>query len=157
MFWSTQCAINARFSSVTQSDKELQHLMDTFEFLDDWTDRYAYLIDIAKKLEPLEPADKTDSNKVEGCMSQVWLVSTRDQGDSSVLHFKGDSDAQIVKGLVAVVILMFSGKKGSAILETDEKAVFKDLGLDAHLSVGRRNGLESMVAQIKSLAQNAMG
>ena len=141
-----------------QSNPELERLVETFEVLDDWTERYRYIIDLAKNLPPLPEEARVEANKVQGCMSQVWLVARADDADDAdakVLHFLADSDAQIVKGLIAVLLMMFSGRSVDEIAALDAKAIFGELGLDQHLSVGRRNGLESMVQRIKLLAQNA--
>ncbi len=131
---------------------DILELVETFEFLDDWTDKYRHLLDLAKALPPLEEEHKVDKNKVLGCMSQVWMVSDGVDAESR-LTFRADSDAHIVRGLIAVLLKMYSGRSAKQILATDAIEVFAQLGLDEHLSVGRRNGLESMVKRIQSLAQ----
>ncbi|MCQ2913905.1 MAG: SufE family protein [Alphaproteobacteria bacterium] len=128
---------------------DLAELEDNFSFLDDWEARYSYLIELGNQLPKLADEDKNDANKVDGCMSQVWL-KTKVDGD--VLTFDGESDAHIVRGLIAVLQIMLSGKTKSEILNTDVPSVFAKLGLDAHLSPTRRNGFFSMVERIKQVA-----
>ena len=127
----------------------LDALIDDFAFLDSWEDRYMHVIDLGRELEPLENSERTEANKVQGCASQVWLVSERD-GDT--LRFRGDSDAHIVRGLVAVVLAALSGRTRADILATDMEAVMARLGLSEHLSSQRANGLRSMVARIRAEA-----
>lgn len=124
-------------------------LIENFSFLEDWEDRYAYLIELGKELPPMDPADKNDQTKVEGCMSQVWLKTNVDNG---VLTFIGESDAHIVRGLIAVLRIILSGKTKEEIRQTDVEAVFKQLGLESHLSPTRRNGFFAMVERIQSEA-----
>lgn len=125
-------------------------MMDDLAFLDDWDDRYRYLIDLGKALPPL-PADAyTDVHKVPGCASQVWLLAQ--PGDDGTLLLQGDSDALIVKGLVALVLAIFSGQKAEHIVQIDAMAIFKEIGLQSHLTAQRANGLASMVARIKAEA-----
>lgn len=131
---------------------DIAELIADFEFLDDWEDRYMHVIDMGKSLPPLESALKTDATKVKGCVSQVWLVSEQEGETDPVLRFQGDSDAHIVKGLVAIVLLVFSGRKASKILELDAKSILGKLGLSEHLSPQRSNGLNAMVARIKAEA-----
>ncbi len=129
-----------------------------FEFLDEWEDRYRYVIELGRTLEPLPEDAHNDTNKVQGCVSQVWLetvVKKTPDGDA-VLHFKGDSDAHIVSGLVAIMLKLFSGQTAKKILDTDANAALKQLGLDEALTPQRSNGLASMIQRIKSDAQNAL-
>tara|TARA_R110002096_G_scaffold388584_1_gene582831 strand:+ start:1267 stop:1686 length:420 start_codon:yes stop_codon:yes gene_type:complete len=128
-------------------------ILDTFEFLDDWEDRYKYIIDLGKKLPALSETEMNDTYKVRGCQSQVWLVP--DVDSEGRIHFRGDSDAFIVKGLVAVVLLIFSGKTAAEIRATDGRAVLDQLGLASHLSPLRANGLFSMVERIQAIAEDA--
>ena len=125
-------------------------LIENFSFLADCEDRYAYLIELGKDLPPMKPEDKNDQTKVEGCMSQVWLKT---QTDNDVLSFIGESDAHIVRGLIAVLRIILSGKTKAEIRETDVEAVFKQLGLESHLSPTRRNGFFAMVERIQSEAR----
>ncbi len=125
-----------------------------FELLDDWEDRYRYVIELGKKLDPLPDEARTDSNKVRGCASQVWLLTIREpDGGNPVFHFVGDSDALIVRGLVAIAIALFDRKTASQILHTDANALFDKLGLREHLTAQRANGLRALVDRIKSDAQ----
>lgn len=127
-----------------------------FEFLDDWEDRYRYLIELGRKLPPLPENLINDENKVRGCVSQVWLDSQTDDAEPPHLNFRGDSDAHIVKGLVAVALALFSGKTAPRIIETDAEAAFARLGLAEHLTPQRSNGLRSMVGRIKQDAKRAL-
>ena len=128
----------------------LDDIIETFDMMDDWEDRYRLIIDLGRALPDLPEADHNDVNKVRGCTSQVWLVAKED-GD--VITLNGDSDAHIVKGLVAVLLLIFSGKTRQEILSTDAKAILGQLGLADHLSPMRTNGLFSMVTRIGDLAK----
>lgn len=127
-----------------------EELYDNFSFLDDWESKYSYLIELGNKLPPLDDADKNDTNKIDGCMSQVWLKL--DVSDD-VIIFHGESDAHIVRGLIAVLQAMLSGKTKKEILNTNIPELFQKLGLDAHLSPSRRNGFFSMVERIKREAE----
>lgn len=135
----------------------IQDLVDDFEFLDEWEDRYRYVIELGKELEPLTEDEHSRENKVEGCVSQVWLVNElrKNANGSPVLHFRGDSDAHIVRGLIASLMRLYSDKTPEEILATDARAVFASLGLNEHLTPQRSNGLYSMVARIQSDAQAA--
>jgi cysteine desulfuration protein SufE len=136
----------------------LNEILETFEFLDDWEDRYKYLIDLGKDLPELSAGEKNEQNKVRGCVSQVWLITSVEKGadGSPVLTFRGDSDALIVQGLVAIVTAIFSGKPARDILATDVEAIFAELGLQDHLTPQRSNGLRSMVGRIRTDAQQAL-
>jgi cysteine desulfuration protein SufE len=123
-----------------------------FEMLDDWEDRYRYVIELGRALPPLPEAARTDANKVRGCASQVWLLTEVDPA-TRVMTFQGDSDAHIVKGLVAILLTILSGKTAAEIVAADPLAVFDRLGLKEHLTPQRSNGLASMVARIKADAQ----
>lgn len=127
----------------------IQDMIDDFAFLDDWEDRYMHVIDLGKGLVPLAASDKTDENKVKGCASQVWLVS---QHQDNIWNFAGDSDAHIVKGLVAIVLEIFSGRTAADIAALDANDILSKLGLAEHLSAQRANGLASMINRIKSEA-----
>lgn len=130
-------------------------IIGDFAFLDDWEDRYRYVIDLGRELPAFPEAHRTAENKVQGCVSQVWLHTQADQGTDPVLIFSGDSDAHIVRGLVAIMIALFSGKTASAIQDIDAEETLRTLGLDEHLTPQRANGLRSMIARIKREAQNA--
>lgn len=133
-------------------DLTFEALKENFELLDDWDDRYRYIIDLGRKL-PAFPVDlQTEANKVRGCMSQVWLVPGRSGADSAAFAFAADSDAHIVKGLVAILGILFSGQRPADVAQIDAEAAFRELGLDQHLSPSRRNGLVAMVQKIKEYA-----
>lgn len=131
----------------------LDKILDDFEFLDDWEDRYRYVIELGKALPDLAEENKSAANKVQGCASQVWLVSHSDGASDPVLTFEGDSDAHIVRGLVAIVLAVYSGKHASEIAGLDAIEVFGKIGLVEHLSAQRANGLRSMINRIRSEAQ----
>jgi len=136
----------------------LDEIVDNFSLLEDWDDRYRYVIELGRALSPLAERDRTEANKVQGCASQVWLATTvhpNGQG-GPVLTFSGDSDAHIVRGLIAILFAMFSGKQARAILSTDAIAVFERLGLREHLTPQRSNGFRSMVERIRADAQAAV-
>jgi cysteine desulfuration protein SufE len=135
----------------------LEEIVENFNFLDEWEDRYRYLIELGKGLEPIDDAAHNDTNKVLGCASQVWLVTEVEQAKPGepVLTFRGDSDAIIVRGLVALILAMYSGNPPSKILATDAQVLFKELGFSAHLTPQRSNGVRSMVERIKKDARRA--
>ena len=134
-------------------EDELAELAAEFEVLGDWEERYRYVIDLGKDLGPLTDAERSEANKVRGCASQVWLV-TEPQADGT-LKFRGDSDAHIVRGLIAIVLRLFSGRAPARILAFDAPAAFETLGLKGALSQQRSNGLASMVARIRADAERA--
>jgi cysteine desulfuration protein SufE len=129
----------------------LQQIISDFEFLDDWEDRYRYIIELGRTLSPLPDSERTAANKVRGCASQVWLSTRveRQEGQSR-FRFVGDSDALIVRGLVAIVIALFDGKTVDEILATDAEALFGKLDLSAHLTAQRSNGLRALVDRIRA-------
>ena len=131
----------------------LETIIEDFTFLDDWEDRYRYVIELGKALPELPEAQRTLANKVQGCASQVWLVSHAGDGDDPVMTFEGESDAHIVRGLVAIVLATYSGKKASEIAGLDAIEVFGKIGLVEHLSSQRANGLRSMVNRIREEAR----
>ena len=135
------------------TDMETQELIETFEFLGDWEERYRYLIDLGRKLEPLPEAEHSEANKVRGCMSQVWLTHRVEPGSPPRLTFPGDSDAHIVKGLIALLLQLLSGRTPQEILDADVNGVFERLGLESHISMNRRNGFYAMVERIRQIAR----
>lgn len=137
----------------TQDNEALQELVDTFDMLGDWEERYRYLIELGRKLPAMPDAEHSEINKVRGCMSQVWL--TGEVGGDSRLHLRGDSDAHIVKGLIALILALTDGRTAQQVLDTDIKAAFAQLGLESHLSMNRRNGFYAMVERIKAMAAAA--
>ncbi len=128
-------------------DRTLAELAETFEFLSDWEERYRHVIDLGRDLAPLAETERSDANKVKGCASQVWLV-TRKEADGS-LRFRGDSDAHIVRGLIAILMSLYSGRTPAEILAFDAQGAFAQLGLTGALSRQRSNGLFSMVERIR--------
>jgi cysteine desulfuration protein SufE len=136
----------------------LDEIVDNFSLLEEWDDRYRYVIELGRGLSPLAERDRIEANKVQGCASQVWLATTvhpNGQG-GPMLTFSGDSDAHIVRGLIAILFAMFSGKRARDILSTDAIAVFERLGLREHLTPQRSNGFRSMVERIRADAQAAL-
>jgi cysteine desulfuration protein SufE len=131
-------------------------IAENLSVLDDWEERYAYVIQIGKQLPALDPSLQTENNRVQGCASQVWLVTSKGEGRDPALTFVGDSDALIVRGLVALAIAINSGKTASEIIATDTFGKFDELGLKAHLSSQRSNGLRSMMARMKRDAEAAL-
>ena len=136
----------------------IAEIESNFSLLDEWDDRYRYVIELGRSLPPLEERDRNASNKVQGCASQVWLATEvkPDGADGPVLSFSGDSDAHIVRGLIAILFAIYSGKHAREILGTDAVALFEQMGLREHLTPQRSNGFRSMVQRIKSDAIAAM-
>ncbi len=135
---------------------DIATIIDDFALLDDWEDRYRYVIELGRELPPLDETARTPANKVNGCASQVWLSSNADPV-AGTLSFQGDSDAHIVRGLVAIMIAALSGKPAVEIASYDAEALLRRLGLDSHLSAQRANGLRSMVGRMKSDASALLG
>ncbi len=134
----------------------IDEIVSNFELLDDWEERYRYVIELGRLMEPLPDEAHTEANKVQGCASQVWLQTTLDKKEGEpVLRLLGDSDAHIVRGLVALMIALYNGKTASEVLSTDALALFKELGLAEHLTPQRSNGVRSMVNRIRQDAQMA--
>lgn len=135
----------------------IDDITESFGLLDDWEDRYRYLIELGRDLPPFPEAARTPGNKVEGCASQVWLDTRIDpRGDDPVLSFVGDSDAHLVKGLIAVLLALYSDRPASEIRATDALAVLDRLGLRDHLTPQRSNGLRAMVGRIRAEAERAL-
>jgi cysteine desulfuration protein SufE len=129
----------------------IEDLIADFSFLDDWEERYRYVIELGKELEPLSAEEHAPAYKVQGCVSQVWLVTeVRPSGDGPRLFFRGDSDAFIVRGLIAILLRIYSGLTPAEIISIDARPIFEKLGLNEHLSPQRSNGLYSMVARVKA-------
>jgi cysteine desulfuration protein SufE len=133
---------------------DIADIIDDFEFLDAWEDRYRYVIELGETLPPMPESEQTDENKVQGCVSQVWLVREPPAGPPSdpTLTFRGQSDAHIVRGLVAIALAAMSGKHASEIADYDAVGLFTRLGLVENLSRQRANGLRAMIARIKAEA-----
>lgn len=132
---------------------KIAEIRDDFAFLDDWEDKYRYVIELGKSLPEMPETAKTETNKVRGCVSQVWLQTSQDNG---LLHFAGDSDAMIVRGLVAILLAIYQDSTPEQILATDAREIFNELGLKDHLTPQRSNGFASMVGRIQSDAQAAL-
>lgn len=133
------------------SPQAFQDIADNLSFLDDWEDRYRYLIELGQALPRLAEAEKSDANRVHGCVSQVWLVADRREQDGrTILSYRGESDAMIVQGLVAVLLALYSNRPAAEIAATDAIALFDDLGLREHLTTQRSNGLVAMVNRIRA-------
>ena len=130
----------------------IDELVDNFSFLDGWEEKYQYVIDLGHKLEPLDEKFKTDDWKVKGCQSQVWLVP---HIKNNVFHFCGDSDAILVKGIIAIVLMIYNDKTADEIKNVDVTKIFVKLGLEENLTPSRRNGMLSMVEKIKQYAAAA--
>jgi cysteine desulfuration protein SufE len=135
------------------STNTIENLQADFELLDDWEERYRYVIELGRLLPPLDEKFRNAQYKVSGCASQVWIHA---EHNGSVLNFTGDSDALIVKGLIAITFMIFSGKTPAQILALDAHAIFAKLGLKDHLTPQRSNGLASMVARIKADARQVL-
>ena len=136
------------------TDPRLEELSEEFSFLDDWEERYRYVIDLGRALAPLDGSERVDIAKVRGCASQVWLVSSRDS-ETGLIHFKGESDAAIVQGLLAILLRLYSGRTAAEILALDAASAFAELGLKDALTPQRSNGLKSMALRIQEVAQDA--
>jgi cysteine desulfurase/selenocysteine lyase len=127
-------------------------LLETFDFLGDWRERYQYIVELGEKLPPLPPEAKTEATRVYGCQSTVHMIARKRPGTADTIDFLADSDADLVRGLIAILQRVFSGQSAPAILNFDVETFFKKLGLDQHLTLGRRNGLASMVQRVRTLA-----
>ncbi|MGZ5802768.1 MAG: SufE family protein [Xanthobacteraceae bacterium] len=136
----------------------IDEIIDNFALLDDWDDRYRYLIEIGRMLEPMPETGHAETNKVQGCASQVWLTTqvSPNGAKGPVLKFHGDSDAHIVRGLIAILLALYSGKPAQDILAADAIALFERLGLKEHLTPQRSNGFRAMVERIRADARNAL-
>ena len=134
-----------------------EEIAENFDFLDDWEDRYRYVIEMGKAMRPLEAAFQVPATKVDGCASQVWLLpQIEGAGPGAVFHFRGDSDAMIVRGLIAILVALYDGLTVSDVLKVDAGGQLARLGLNDHLSSQRSNGLRAMVERIRTLASAAM-
>ena len=134
---------------------DIEELIENFELLGDWEERYRYIIELGRKLPPMPESGHSEENKVRGCMSQVWLSCQRHAGPPVTLEFHGDSDSHLVKGLIALLFQLCSGQTPQAVLALDIASVFTRLGLENHITMNRRNGFFSMVERIRLFAQQA--
>ena len=135
----------------------IDDIIENFSFLDDWDDRYRYVIELGRTLEPMPEAEHSLKNKVNGCVSQVWLSKKLERnGKDAVLRYLGDSDAHIVRGLIAILLTLYSGRTPQEVLATDAINVFDEFGFREHLTPQRSNGLRSMVERIRNDARAAL-
>lgn len=143
---------------MTTQTTSIDQLVSDFAVLDEWEDRYRYVIELGRELDPLAEAERTAANKVQGCVSQVWITTEvrRANGSAPVLAFRGDSDAHIVRGLIAILFLLFSGRGADEIVRTDASAVLARLQLTEHLTPQQSNGLFAMVKRIQADARAAL-
>ena len=143
---------------ITGEMSTIDEILENFALLDEWDDRYRYVIELGRTLTPLADAAHVDANKVQGCASQVWLVTHKKPNGAAgpVLTFEGDSDAHIVRGLIAILFALYSGKTAKEIVDTDALSVFDRMGLRANLTPQRSNGLRSMIQRIQAEARAAL-
>lgn len=136
----------------------INEIIGNFDLLDEWDDRYRYIIELGRTLPALPERARIEQNKVQGCASQVWLARThaRDGDGAQILHYVGDSDAHIVRGLIAILLALYSDKPPQTILETDAVALFEELGLGEHLTPQRSNGFRAMVDRIRRDARETL-
>ena len=134
-----------------------EHLLEAFEFLDDWEDRYRFIIDLGHKLPEMPESEKTEANFVHGCQSQVWVALHEEGGTGSPVSMHADSDAFIVKGLAAMVVVLMAGRTAVEIAAFDIESIFNSLGLHEHLSPTRSNGLHGMITQVRERAKSLSG
>lgn len=134
----------------------IEQIREDFSFLDDWEDRYRYVIELGDALPPFPEDARDDTHRIQGCVSRVWLIADAGEGGDPVLTLQGDSDAHIVRGLVAIMLALYSGRPASEIVAIDAEATMTELGLNEHLTPQRANGLRSMVKRIKAEAQAAL-
>jgi cysteine desulfuration protein SufE len=136
----------------------IDEIRDNFALLDEWDDRYRYVIELGRMLEPMSESEHSAGNKVQGCVSQVWLSKRVDRagGQAPVLKYRGDSDAHIVRGLIAILLTLYSGRTPQEILGIDATSVFNEFGFREHLTPQRSNGLRAMVERIRTDARSAL-
>ncbi len=139
----------------TTNDARAQDIIDEFDFLDDWEERYRHVIELGKALEPLADDERIDRNKVKGCVSQVWLIDEIVPGPTPKMVLRADSDAHIVRGLAALLIRLYSNRPLHEIVALDARKMFEAIGLADNLSAQRSNGLHAMIERIRANAKNA--
>ncbi len=144
-----------QFDNPQMSDPRLEDLIEEFSFLDEWEERYRYVIDLGRTLPPLDESERVEVAKVRGCASQVWLVSTKDP-ETGFIEFRGQSDAAIVQGLLAILVRLYSGRSAAEILALDAQAAFQALGLGDALTPQRSNGLKAMALRMQDVAKDAL-
>lgn len=135
---------------------DIDEIIENFQFLDDWDDRYKYLIELGDQLDPLPVEEQTRENKVQGCVSQVWVTYSKSDDADPIMTYRGASDAHIVSGLVAIALAIFSNKPASEIVKTDEKEIYDKIDLSEHITPQRSNGLNALVERIKQDAKSAL-
>lgn len=142
----------------TGARASIDTIRNDFAYLEEWEDRYRYVLELGRSLEPLSEAEHSDANKVRGCVSQVWLTlkAFRDPLGELRLHYRGDSDSHLVRGLVAITIALYSDHTPRQIMGTDAPAIFRELGLEQHLTPQRSNGVKAMIARIRADAASAL-
>lgn len=133
-----------------------EELVEDFSFLSDWEERFRYIVELGRELEPMAPASKTEEHRVLGCQSQVWITAEQITGEPSTLHLIGDSDSQLVRGLIAVVFDVYNDQTPQFIVDYDIRDLFAQLDLSRHLTPSRANGLNSMVEYIQIVAEQAL-
>ncbi len=131
----------------------VDELVENFEFLDDWEDRYRYIIDLGRKLPTFDDADKNEQNRIQGCTSQAWIIAEVSSDPEPIISFRADSDAHIVRGLLSVLLSIYSGRTGEEILAIDIKDVLRRLDFEAQISPNRANGFHSAIERIRALAR----
>jgi cysteine desulfuration protein SufE len=153
-----QAIRNAVWETLSDAMASIDDIIEDFALIDDWEDRYRYVIELGRSLEPYPESARDDTHKVRGCASQVWLETTEtaDAGEGKRLQFRGDSDAHIVRGLIYILLTLYSGKSAKDILATDALETFAKLGLTEHLTPQRSNGVRAMVERIKADARAAL-
>ena len=134
----------------------VEELIEDFSFLTDWEERFRYVVEMGRELEPMDPATKTDEHRVLGCQSQVWITAELGNGEPTTLHLVGDSDAQLVRGLIAVVFDVYNDQTPQFIADYDIRELFAQLELSRHLTPSRANGLNSMVDYIQTVARQTL-
>ena len=147
-------ALHCQTSVLTSMANALADIIDDFALIEDWDERYRYLIELGRALQPLPDNLRTEANKVRGCASQVWIAT--ETSNDNALVIQGDSDAHIVKGLVKLTLAIFDGLEPAVVLQTDASAIFGQLGLSQHLTPQRSNGVRAMVQRIRDDAQAAI-
>ncbi len=141
---------NAKQGKTEIMVETIDDIIENFSLLSDWEDRYRYVIELGHELPPFPESARNDAHKVSGCVSQVWLLSSRDNSKNPTLTFQGDSDAHIVRGLIYILLTFYSGKKASEIRNADAEGLLKTLGLNENLTPQRSNGLKSMIEKIRN-------
>ena len=140
----------------SENNSQINELIENFEFLGDWEERFSYLIELGKNLPTIEPEEKIEANRVYGCQATVYLCMISNLDKPPVFTIRADADAFIVKGLISILLLLYNNKTAEEIIKTNALEVFRKLGLDKHLTMTRRNGLSSMVERINTLAKKSL-